>query len=559
MQFSEALAKCEQLEVRAAKRRNRAVASLGAGAGLLCLSALIWTPWQSGFESPVILISILAVVLGSTCSALLGRAEQKRYQAFIDRKHVISAAMAATESRTLKAAIGCLDSAKSLSKDAQAYLQIWRPMLEHRLERVLNKEVKEEREARIAQLCREADQLVKSAIRRRHEALPEIKAKMRLEEELPHLRRLVHEADNQFQSVLDKRKLKWWLMLTRDRSALEEVERQIKSLEAALEKLKAAPSLIVAEEDFKEFNAIVDRRVAQAKAAAIRIVPDRRNVPFDPDHALTVGLFAGVATSAGSSVHDVLQAGRVFDSLREVNGNFAGMSDFEIWQEALAMPSESLIGLASLTKGAYFEKLIERDFGGERFENFNHADTDIVIDGVAIQIKATDSVSYINSVEDHIPVIATSEVAQKTDAIDGGYSDEDLSEVIDLALGGTVIDVGDAVLDGVTSGIGGVGIVAILAGSHSAWKSYQSSGDAVGALGVGLQTTAVRTARSAVNLVEMVYRGSAAVITSKPVQFMTETVQTGLKAAQHKMRNPATSPTLASSLTSRTVPVRKST
>ncbi|CAH0497354.1 hypothetical protein [Novosphingobium sp. CECT 9465] len=558
MQLSKTLAVCEQIEMRVTKRRNRAVASLCVGAALLYVSALIWTPWQSGLESRLVLISILAATFGSVCILLLGRAEQRRYQAFINQQKDIVAAIAATESKPLKTAIDCLTQAKSHSGDARAYLQIWAPMLDRHLNHLLDKEAKEEREARIAQLCRDADQLVKSAIRRQHEALPEIKAKMRLEEELPHLRRLVEEADNQFKSALGKRKLKWWLMLTRNRSALEEVERQILALETALEKLNASPTVIIAEEQYREFKAIVDRRVAQAKAAAIGTVPDSRNTPFEPDHALTVGLFAGVATGARSLVHDVIQAGSVFNSLREVNRNFDGMSDFEIWQEALAMPTDSLIGLASLTKGAYFEKLVEHDFGGERFANFNHPDTDIVIDGVAIQIKATDSVSYINSVEDHIPIIATSEVAQKTDAIDGGFSDEELSEAIDLALGGTVIDIGDAVLDGVASGIGGVGIVAILAGSHSAWKSYQSNGDAIAALGVGLQTTAVRTLRTAVNLFEIAYRGSAAVFTSKPTQFVTKTVQAGLKAAHNKMNDSSTGSTQANSLTPLSRPIEKS-
>lgn len=540
MQFCDALAACEQLETGMAKRRNRAITSLCIATGLLCVGALIWTPWQSGLGSRSVMIGMLALSVGAAFSALLGRAEQKRYQAFINQRDDISAAMATTDSQTLKAVIACLGEAKSLSESARAYLQIWQPMLEHRLEFLLDKEVKEEREARISQLCRDADQMVKSAIRRRHEALPEIKAKMRLEEELPHLHRLVQEADKQFKSALDKRKLRWWLMLTRDRSALEEVELQIQALETALKKLKASPTLITAEEQYREFNAIVDRRVTQAKAAAIRVVPDSRNTPFNPDHALTVGMFTGIAASAGSLIHDVIQAGSVFDSLREVNGNFAGMSDFEIWREALAMPTEFLIGLSSLTKGAYFEKLVERDFGGERFANFNHPDTDIVIDGVAIQIKATDSVNYINSVEDHIPIIATSEVAEKTGAIDGGFSNEELSEVIDLALGGTVIDIGDAFLDGVASGIGGVGIVAILAGSHSAWKSYQGNGDAIKALGVGLQTTTTRTARSTVNLVEIVYRGAAAVVTSKPVKLAAKAVQTGVRAAHSRLHETST-------------------
>ena len=60
------------------------------------------------------------------------------------------------------------------------------------------------------------------------------------------------------------------------------------------------------------------------------------------------------------------------------------------------------------------EQLIAADTGGELFEHFNHPGSDIVIDGVEYQIKATDSTSYINSVADDIPVISTSEVASET-------------------------------------------------------------------------------------------------------------------------------------------------
>lgn len=534
MQINEAWMACGELQTHARKRHNVVVLSLCFLGGLMVVALLQYSPWQDGIETPASLSGLLVCTAGLLSLLAFGRNERRRLRAFVDQEQHIAQAMAVREAHPLKCAIDELVEAQMPSQQGKAYLDIWLPILQHRLERLLDKEAKEQRKARIEQLCRQADQMVKAAIRRRHEALPEVRARMRLEEEIPHLRRLVEEADKQFKAGLDKRKLKWWLMLTRDRSSLEEVERQIAALETALAKVVTSPTLIAAEEQFLEFNAIVDRRVLKAKTVAIQAVPDSRDTPFEPDHALAAGLIAGAAAGADSLVNDLRGAGSIYASLREVNGRFADFSNFEIWQETLAMPSESLIGLASLTKGAYFEKLVEQDFGGERFENFNHPDTDIVIDGVEIQIKATDSVSYINSVADHIPVIATSEVAEKTDAIDGGFSNEELSEAIDLALGGTVVDIGDAVLDGLTTGLGGVGIVAILSGSHSAWKSYQRSGNAIEALGTGLQTTAARTARSTVNLVEMAYRGSAAVVMSKPVKVVSGAIRSGLEAANRK-------------------------
>ncbi|NTZ42144.1 hypothetical protein G7A66_03350 [Altererythrobacter sp. SALINAS58] len=164
--------------------------------------------------------------------------------------------------------------------------------------------------------------------------------------------------------------------------------------------------------------------------------------------------------------------------------------------------------MASLTKGAFFEKVVESGFGGERFANFNHPDTDITIDGIAYQIKATDSVAYVESVADHIPLIATSEVAEKTGVIDGGMTDFQLTETIDLALGGTVIDVSDTILDSATTGLGAVGIVAIIRGTHGAWSAYRKGETALGALGVGAKTTGVSTARSTVTLAELAFRGT---------------------------------------------------
>jgi hypothetical protein len=218
-----------------------------------------------------------------------------------------------------------------------------------------------------------------------------------------------------------------------------------------------------------------------------------------------------------------------------VNGNYAGMSDADIWLDTLTMPGAELAGLANLTKGALFEKHVEAGLGGERFEHFNHPDTDILIDGVAYQIKATDSVSYIDSVPDDIPVISTSEVANITGSIDGGYTNEELTNVVDLALGGTVIDIGDTALDAVLTGVGGVGIFAILRGVQGASAKYKESGDAVVSLIEGVSTTAVSTARSAVNMAEIATKGAVGVVSSKPIRFTGSLMMSATKAAITKV------------------------
>ena len=97
----------------------------------------------------------------------------------------------------------------------------------------------------------------------------------------------------------------------------------------------------------------------------------------------------------------------------------------------------------------HLEQLVTNDTGGELFEHFNNPGTDITIDGIEIQIKATDSVSYIASVDDEIPVIVTSEVAEKTDSIDGGYTNAELTTTVEQALGDGVIDAKGTAVDSI--------------------------------------------------------------------------------------------------------------
>ncbi|MBS3652196.1 hypothetical protein KEU06_26730 [Pseudaminobacter sp. 19-2017] len=228
---------------------------------------------------------------------------------------------------------------------------------------------------------------------------------------------------------------------------------------------------------------------------------------------------------------DLSRAGNIYDTLREVNGNYAGMSDFDIWLNTLILPGESLAGLVSLTKGAYFEKLVEADFGGERFEHFNHPDTDIVIDGLAYQLKATDSASYVESVADGIPVIATTEVAQITGAIDGGYSNEEIEGSVELALGGTVVDFQDTAVDALLTGVGGLGLLATLRGINHAFAKHQEGRDGFEAVLEGAGVAVAGTAKGLVDTAELGYKA----ITSKPSRFVGRTLLKVAGAVDRKL------------------------
>lgn len=497
------------------KLRVTTGAALGLGA--VCIPLLttrifsISLPYLTDYDAVLIAASLVLLV------AVIGRqAVKARISRLRSFEHEVLEALRLGASAELQHTLNDLRDRAEAHSDFAAALEKYQPRLRAYLEALLDKEARQIRAARIAQLCKEADQLVKNAIKRRHESNPNVRVKLEIESALKHLRNLVEDADRQFEEAMEKRFLTAWARMTRPgRKRRREIRNDIEALEIALGKVSSNADLIASENEYERFKRMVDQRLGTAKKLASDAIPESHRNSFEPDHALSVGLISAALSVPVSVAMDLDRAGSVYDALRDVNGNYAQMTDLEIWRETLTMSPDSLVGLASLTKGSYFERLVESGFGGERFANFNHPDTDIIIDGVAYQIKATDSVAYVESVADHIPVIATTEVADETGVIDGGYTDVDLSDAVDIALGGSLIDVGDTILDGITTGIGGVGIVASVRGAHAAWGQYRKNGSTMDAIGLGVGTTASGVARTAVNFAEIGYKG--AVFASKKV------------------------------------------
>ncbi len=225
---------------------------------------------------------------------------------------------------------------------------------------------------------------------------------------------------------------------------------------------------------------------------------------IDGDKALKYGMWGSIFGLSISTASDLYESHQVYDALRDVNGNFENMSDSEIWWECLFMDADSLSGLSSLVKGSLFENMVSEDTGGELFEYFNHPVTDIVIDGEEIQLKASDSVTYVNSALEESTVMATSEVAMKTDAIDSGISNEDLTDQVANALGGTVLDVGDMAFDGLLGAGFGLGTFATLRGvSHIANNPNDPDKYMDGA-----EIAIVGTAKGVVDASEMLYNAA---------------------------------------------------
>lgn len=310
----------------------------------------------------------------------------------------------------------------------------------------------------------------------------------------------------------------WWTQLTYDYPDYNQMDKEIRDLEWNVKLFLSRNATVIREVEEKLDAAAgrIDKRLRRIEETVIGAIPDKRQEPFDGDTIARDALILSALSIPVSAWQDISQAGEVYDALRSVNGNFEGMSDSEIWLQTLAMEPESLAGLASLTKGALFEAHVAESTGGTLHEHFNTPDTDITIDGMEFQVKATDSAGYIESVDPDIPVIATSEVAVEVGAIDGGMTNADLESATDLALGGSVVDVPDTAIDAVIGGLSGLGIFATLRGINHAIDRHREGIDKAEAIEEGIGVAVTGTMKATVDLAEMGYKAA----TSRPSRFL---------------------------------------
>ena len=362
--------------------------------------------------------------------------------------------------------------------------------------------------------------------------VPLIKARDQINTSLRFLTIRRQEMAKQWEASYEN--FSWWNKLKYSAGpGFSEIDDAIRKLELLHRKMQ-----LKHEDDFKNLDMHFEMlkqqavaRMSDAKVKAEQFIQDGHYEDEFNASMLNKALWFSAMSVPVSVWADVDSAINVYDALRGVNGNFAGMNDAEIWWESLLMPAESLAGLTALTKGAYFEELVAADSGGQLHEHFNQADTDIVIDGVAFQLKATGSESYIYSVDESIPVIATSEVAASTGVIDSGYSDEEITNTVDSALGGTVVDIGDTAADAILAGLGGLGLFATIQGINHASAKYENGGDGVEAIFEGAGVAVEGTARALVGAAEMGYN----VLNSRPSRFVGRTLLKGLVKLDEKL------------------------
>lgn len=311
-------------------------------------------------------------------------------------------------------------------------------------------------------------------------------------------------------------RMSWWQTLTDTPVDFTEIDTCIAKLEEALQKIRSSGEVEAIRAHCQKISARALSRLDKAEVDAIEAIPASRRSWFDGDQVAKSSLWLSAASVPVSAWGDISSANDIYTTLRSVNGSYVGMTDVEISMQSLTLPAESLAGLVSLTKGAYFETLVAEKTGGTLFENFNHPDTDIMIDGVAIQLKATNSVDYINSVPEHIPVMSTSEVALASGSIDSDISLAEVERATELALAGTVLDLTDTAFDSMLTGVGALGILATLRGVNHALRTFNwSDQNGIEAVAEGVGVAITGTAKSFVDTAELGYK----VISSRPSRF----------------------------------------
>lgn len=391
-----------------------------------------------------------------------------------------------------------------------------RPAIERQLEAAEERVARERRQERLEAAFRAMREHVIARIAHARKYHPRIAAR---DAAIGMLAR-VNARRMQLKADVDEilRGASWWQKLTYDYPDYHAMDREIEKLEAKVDRFlrENARAIEAAEVNFAEAEVHALARLACSATVATDAIPDVRHVPCDEDALARQALLLSALSVPVSAWNDLARTGEVYDALRSVNGAYAGMSDFEIWFQCLTMRPERLAGLMSLTKGALFEEHVAGRTGGVLHAQFNTPDTDIVIDGVAYQIKATDSASYIATVEADIPVIATSEVAETTRAIDGGMSNAELDSATALALGGPVVDNPDTAMDAALTGLGGIGILATMRGINHAIDLHRKGMDKDEAIEEGVIVAVEGSLKATVDLAEFGYKAA----TSRPVRFV---------------------------------------
>jgi len=494
---------------------------------LLALGAAALLAWalSAGEETNGFAVGLIGALLLLFIGALKGRKAQEsrtKCEEYRARRRKLESLCDEEDPRTIDRGIRDLRETK-LAPHLRQLVEIWMPAIEKRLEEARrfrelewNRLEKIRRRKAVSKATAEMREMAKARIAQSRKAHPVLAARDAAIQRLARVKARRVQLEVDVDEMLKGKS--WWTQLNYDYPDYNQMDKEIRDLEWDVKLFLSRNTKIIreAEEKLDAAAGRIDKRLRRIEETVIGAIPDRRQEPFDGDTIARDALILSALSIPVSAWQDISQAGEVYDALRSVNGNFEGMSDSEIWLQTLAMEPESLAGLASLTKGALFEAHVAESTGGTLHEHFNTPDTDITIDGMEFQVKATDSAGYIESVDPDIPVIATSEVAVETGAIDGGMTNADLDSATVLALGGSVVDFPDTAMDAVIGGLSGLGIFATLRGINHAIDRNREGVDKAEAIEEGIGVAVTGTMKATVDLAEMGYK----VATSRPSRFL---------------------------------------
>jgi len=126
----------------------------------------------------------------------------------------------------------------------------------------------------------------------------------------------------------------------------------------------------------------------------------------------------------------------VYDAIRRGYTDLADATDAEIMDYFGAVTSTELSGHVANIKGIALEMELARALDAELYEMTNHVGTDIIVDGMDYSVKSGISTQpTLDDLAEGLDVIATSEIADVTDAIDAGITNAELVEsVLDAIL-----------------------------------------------------------------------------------------------------------------------------
>jgi hypothetical protein len=216
----------------------------------------------------------------------------------------------------------------------------------------------------------------------------------------------------------------------------------------------------------------------------IIVIPEK-NLNKIAASALAVSIVAAGLIS-GQQYLDEKKFGMVIDAMQRANPNLANLTEPEIGEYFSNLTPEQMQGVISNTKGVYHEMSYVETYNSSALETeaslhpeLTNPGSDVIFtkEGEVIhevQLKATDSTSYVNEHLEKYPeveVLATEEVADKMQSVDStGFSNIDLeNDVVNSfeeleSIAGTSDVASEAVAATVSYEITGLGPISLITG-----------------------------------------------------------------------------------------------